>query len=672
MNKGRSITSVAKTTHKVGTSASDRRAKALHSRALMMMFALLFLLTSCARMGSPDGGWYDETPPKVIGAMPEDRGINVKSNKIYIYFDEFIKLDNPTEKVVVSPPQLEAPEIKSQGKRIVVELQDSLKPNTTYTIDFSDAISDNNEDNPMGNFTYSFSTGEQIDTMEVAGYVLEAQNLEPIKGILVGLYSNLSDTIFRKEAMERVSRTDSKGHFEIKGVAPGKYRIYALQDADGNYVFNQKSEMIAFNHDIVVPSSKPDIRQDTVWRDSLHIDSIVRVPYTHFLPDDITLRAFTEVQSDRYLLKAERKEADHFTLYFSYGNAELPKIKGLNFNADNAFIIETNEKNDTISYWLRDTTLVNQDTLNIELQYLMTDTLGQLVTQTDTMEILSKQTYAKRMKKKQKEFEEWKKQQEKAEKRGEPFETEKKEEPLKVEINAPSQLDPDKNIFFSMPTPLVVADTSKIHLYAKHDSLWYRAPFEFEKYRGERQYILRGEWRPDVEYSLEIDSAAFKGIYGATSSAVKKGFKVQSLDTYSTLFLTISGTKGQNIVVQLLSNNDAVVKEVTTTSGTAEFFYVKPETYYVRMFIDRNGNGIWDTGNFDADVQPEEVFYRSEPIECKAKWDVTETWNPRLTPLNKQKPEKITKQKSEKAKTIKRRNAQRAEKLGIKYEPKSE
>ena len=274
---------------------------------------LILCLTaiSCARMGQPDGGWYDETPPRVISASPAERSVQVKSKKIYINFNEYIKIENATENVVVSPTQLEEPEIKSQGKRIVVELKDSLKPNTTYTVDFSDAITDNNEGNPLGNYTYTFSTGEVIDTMEVSGYVLESENLEPVKGIHVGLYANLSDSVFKKEALLRVSKTDSRGRFVIKGVAPGKYRVYALQDADGNFFYSQKSEKIAFQHDIIVPSSKPDIRQDTVWRDSLHIDSIARVPYTHFLPDDIMLRAFTATLTDRYLVKNDRREAIH-------------------------------------------------------------------------------------------------------------------------------------------------------------------------------------------------------------------------------------------------------------------------------------------------------------------------------------------------------------------------
>ena len=173
------------------------------------LFAFL-LLAACARMGSPDGGWYDETPPRVVGASPDDKATGVKSNKVRIVFNEFVKIDNPTEKVVVSPPQIEAPEIKSRGKVIEIELKDTLMSDITYTIDFSDAISDNNEGNPLGNYTYSFSTGEAIDTFEVSGYVLNAEDLEPVKGILVGLYKNLADSACRTQPMLRVSHTDSR------------------------------------------------------------------------------------------------------------------------------------------------------------------------------------------------------------------------------------------------------------------------------------------------------------------------------------------------------------------------------------------------------------------------------------------------------------------------------
>lgn len=626
------------------------------------------LLVSCAKMGQPDGGWYDETPPRILGASPADKATEVTDHKMYIYFNEFIKLSDASQKVVVSPPQMEAPDIKDAGKRIIIDLKDSLKANTTYTIDFSDAISDNNEGNPLGNYTYSFSTGTEIDTMEVSGYVYEAENLEPIKGILVGLYDNLADSVFRKEPFQRVSRTDSRGRFVIKGIKPGNYRVYALMDADGNYLYNQKSEKIAFSRDIIVPSCKPDIRQDTIWRDSLHIENIMQVPYTHFFPDDIVLRAFAEVQTDRYMTKNEREKANRFTLMYSYGDDDLPVIRGLNFDAENAFVVEATEKKDTITYWLRDTLLVNQDTLRMEVQYHATDTAGMLYLQTDTLTLLSKEPYAKRLKQKEKEYNDWKKKQEKAEKRGDPFETEMPVPPLSIGMNFAGDIDPDKNPTLTFDTPLAVADTSKIHLYSKHDTLWYRSPFLVrEKVNVPRTYEVIGEWRPDVEYSLEIDSAAFVDIYGSVSDTAKKGFKVKSNDAYSTIFMTLDGMRGKNVVAQLVSSTDAVMKEVRTHTGDAEFFYVNPNTYYLRIFVDENNNGKWDTGNYDEGRQAETIYYYPSKIECKEKWDFTETWSPLRGSSTSLKPAELVKQKAEKAKTIKNRNLERAKKLGIEF-----
>lgn len=644
----------------------------IKANTLFLPFYLLvfLLLVSCAKMGQPDGGWFDETPPKVIGASPADGAVNVNQKKINIYFDEFIKLDNPSEKVVVSPPQLEQPEIKGAGRRIQISLVDSLKANTTYTIDFSDAISDNNEGNPMGNYTYSFSTGAAIDTMEVSGHVLESENLEPVKGILVGLYADHADSAFRTKPMLRVSRTDSRGRFVIKGVAPGSYRIYALQDQDGDYKFSQKSEKIAFSHDIIVPSCKPDVRQDTTWVDSLHIKSIDQVDYIHFLPDNIVLRAFTEPLTDRFFLKAERQKANSFTLFFSYGDSILPQIKGLNFDAENAFLVEASEKKDTITYWLKDTALVNQDTLLMDITYRMTDSTGVLVNKTDSaQEILSKEPYAKRMKNMEKELAAWTKKQEKKKKKGEPYDSVMEVKPLDVQLSVSSQFDPDQNVIFSFPTPLAKVDTAAIHLYAKHDTLWYRAPMEFLPLEN-RKYELRGEWRPDIEYSLEVDSAAFEDIYGLASKPIKQGFKVNSLDTYGTLLVNITSLHDLPLIVQLLDAQDKMVKETKTVNGVAEFYYLKPQKYYMRLIVDRNNNGKWDTGNYDNDQQAEEVYYYPEAIECKAKWDLTESWDPLVRELSLQKPGAITKQKPDKEKKVKNQNVQRAAKLGIQYVPK--
>ena len=638
-------------------------------KKLVYIFCVVCAIVSCARMGSPDGGWYDDDPPKVVSSSPADQSVNVNSKKITIFFNEYIKLEDATSKVIVSPPQLEMPEIKASGKRVIVELQDSLKPNTTYTIDFSDAISDNNEGNPMGSFTYSFSTGEQIDTFEVSGYVLDASNLEPIKGISVGLYDDLADSAFKTKPMLRVSRSDSRGHFVIKGIAPGTYRAYALQDVDGDFRFSQKGEMIAFSHDTFSPSSKPDVRVDTVWRDSLHIDRLLQVPYTHFLPDDITLLAFTQTLTDRYLAKTERAEAEKFSMYFSYGHEELPKIKGLNFDADSAFVVETGEKQDTIHFWLRDTALVNQDTLRMEISYMMTDTLGNLVAQTDTLDAVAKTSYEKRQKALAKEVEQWKKDQDKRKKRGENYDSIYPAKPLDVKINVPSAIDPADKITMETPVPLSRCDTSAIHLYSMIDSVWYESTCKMVPVpHNLRRYEILADWRQGIEYSLEIDSAAFEDIYGHVSAPFKQGLKVNSEEDFCSLKLTLSGLADDSLaIVQLLNSSDAPVKEVHAKNHEALFTFVKPGQYYVRVFIDLNGNGLWDTGDYGADLQAESMYYYPREIECKEKWDVSQVWDVNATPRYRQKPGKITKQKPEAEKKLKNRNIKRAEELGITY-----
>ena len=634
-------------------------------------------------MGNPDGGWYDETPPRVVGASPTEKATGVKTRKLHIRFNEFIKIENATENVVVSPPQLESPDIKAGGKSIDIELKDSLKANTTYTVDFSDAITDNNEGNPLGNYTYSFSTGEHIDTMEVSGWVLAADNLEPVKGILVGLYANLADSAFRTQPMLRVAKTDGRGHFVIRGIAPGKYRVYALQDVDGDYHLTQKGEQMAFNREIIVPSSKPDVRQDTLWRDSLRIDSISRVSYTHFLPDNITLRAFTHIQTDRFFTKAERTLPECFSLVFTAGSNELPQLRGLNFNnAERAFIVMPTAKKDTITYWIKDSALINQDTLRMQMQYWSTDTTGQLRMKQDTIEVLAKTPYAKRLKEKQKKAEEWKKAQDKAQKKGEPFETIMRPEALKVEVKVNNSIAPDENVRIELPTPLLSLDSTKVHLYSKRDTLWYEARYRIRVREGgdslapvgtnllhKRWLELQAEWKPGVEYSFELDSLALTDIYGTTSGKIKQGFKVREDKEFATLAVSLTALTDSNVVVQLLNGQDAVVKQTRALAGTANFYYLQPATYYLRLFVDRNGNGRWDTGDFYRGEEPETVYYFPEEIECKANWDATRTWNPTAKPLNEQKPGKITKQKPDKGKSIKRRNRERARELGIPLPP---
>lgn len=643
----------------------------------LALLMVLGIIVGCARMGSPDGGWYDEKPPVVMRTSPDNGATGVKQKRVTICFDEFVTLDNATENVIISPPQTEQPDIKVKGKDIIVNLKDSLKEATTYTIDFSDAIKDNNEGNPLGNYTFTFSTGDAIDTMQVGGYVLDAETLEPIQGTQVGLYlvgdtDEADSTVIRRfttEPMLRVSRTDQSGHFTIKGVKPGRYRVYALKDVDNNFMLTPGSgEQMAFLDETIVPSVFDDTRQDTTMLDSLRIKDIQMVRYKHFMPDNIVLRAFTEPRTDRAFIKNDRQEAEKFTVYFSYGDSLLPQIRGLNFDFDGKYIVEASQKNDTVSYWLTDTSLVNTDSLEIEMTYRMTDTLGVLQQQTDTLMLLPKVSFEKRQKDKLKELETWEKQQTKRKKRGEPYDSIKAPDPLKMNIIAKSQFDPDRNITLEFATPLARVDTSMIHLYVERDSTWYNTEWQIREKpnTNARTLEILSKWEPGLQYSFETDSTAFADIYGKVTKKEKFGMKVKSLDEYGTFQMNIPSLAGKNLVCQLLEADGKVAKEVKTTTGVAKFIYLDEKEYYLKVIVDDNGNGVWDTGKFGSMLQPEQVYYYPKEINCRAKWDITETWNPNDRPLNQMKPSKLLKTKSsQKTRTKQNRNLRRAQDKGI-------
>lgn len=632
---------------------------------LPALLMLMIVVYSCASMGNPDGGPYDEEPPKFVRSTPKPFAINSKEKKVTIEFDEFIKLEKAAEKVVVSPPQLEQPEIKASGRKVVVGLVDSLRPNTTYTIDFADAIVDNNEGNPLGNYAFTFSTGTTIDTMEVSGTVLSASDLEPVKNIQVGLHSDLSDSAFMKKPFDRVSRTDSRGHFSIRGIAPGKYRIYALMDGNQNYLFDSKTEMIAFSDSIIIPAMEDAMRQDTIWKDSLTIDTIKSVGYTRFLPDDIILRAFKEENDRQYLTRSERDKENHFVLTFSARADTLPTLKGLNFDERDAFIIEKTDRNDSICYWIKDSLIYQMDTLEIQMDYLATDTLDRLVPQADTLFLANKLTRAEREKLEAKAAEEKEKERKKKEKKGEKIEPEPTKF-LTLNVDAPSAFDLDRNVYLSFDEPVASIDTAAIHMEIKKDSLWEEIPFLFVSDSVlPRKYEILAEWEPEKEYQLSIDSMVFKGVYGLHTNKVKQTMKVKKLNEYGTILLNITGADS-TAVVELLDGSGKVLRQQRITpQNTADFYYLNPGTkFYIRLFNDRNGNGVWDTGKYSEHLQPEEVYYFPKVWEMKANFDFEENWNINAVPVEKQKLDEIKKQKPEETKKIQDRNKERARKLG--------
>ncbi|MDR2954212.1 MAG: Ig-like domain-containing protein [Prevotella sp.] len=617
-------------------------------RFLKKYFALSFVLSAialviaaCANMAVPEGGELDFDPPKVLRTSPSFNATNVTRGKIFIDFDENITLDKPSDNVIITPPQKSFPIIQTVNKRLTVELRDTLLANTTYTIDFTSAIKDNNEGNPLDNFSFSFSTGDVVDSMAISGKVLNAENLEPIKGTYVGLHSNMEDTAFTKTRFERISRTSESGEFTIRGVAPGTYRLYALEDANRDYMYDNPAEAIAFFDQLIEPSSMRATRFDTLFVDTARkvVDTIMQVEYTRFLPDNIVMRSFKSNFQRKYLQKYERTP-NKMTFLFN-APIDMPEVEPLSFDGSRDWaVLERSQKNDTLVYWIKDQELIKTDTLVFKVTYQRTDSLNQLVPYTDTLRFIDRTR-----KKSEKELKKEQEQKEKDEREG------KIPPPvfLSIKTNLSGTWDTYKNINIEFEEPIVDSLRDKITLQQLKDSVYHDIPFEFiMDSLNSRRYTIKHRWTYDSQYLFRIDSASINGIYGLSNNKLEQKFRVNGEDKYGQLAVRIVRSDTIPAFIELLDKGDKPVRKMRVRNNVAVFRDLSPATYYARVIMDRNNNGVWDTGDFDKQLQPEEVYYYPGNFEIKAFWQMdteTDPWIINPETLAKQKPLEITKQK---------------------------
>ena len=256
-------------------------------------------------------------------------------------------------------------------------------------------------------------------------------------------------------------------------------------------------------------------------------------------------------------------------------------------------------------------------------------------------------------------MEQWMKRKERSEKRGKKFNERQPRQWIRMRYNATNNLAPNENITLLLNEPLIKVDTSRIHLSLGVDSLWEERPFIVSRDSANMlSYTVYGEWRNGQKYKLEIDSAAFTSIYGNNNIRMEMSFSVPATEAYASLFVTLSNYDNGQAYVQLLKG-DKPYRTVKADGNHADFYYISPGKYYLRMFVDQNNNGKWDTGLFAENKQPEPVYYFPSEIELRASWDSEQEWNVRSTPLEKQKPKEITKQRAEKKREIQHRNAER-------------
>ena len=594
---------------------------------------------SCANIGNPSGGPIDKTPPIFMRSNPTPNAVNVKDRKIEIFFDEIVTLKDPSTKIIVSPAQTEMPRMSALGRKVTVELVDSLLPNTTYTIDFSNSIQDNNEGNAIDNFAFAFSTGSVIDSMRVSGYVLDSRTLEPMQSVVVGLQSNLADSAFHKEKLQRVALTNDRGQFTIRNVSPGSYHIFALKDLDRDYKFGNPTEDIAFLDSIIVPSIGSREAADTVYNDLNEIDTIMRATRPAYFPNDILLSMFNEDRKSQYLANNLRVDSTRISLTFAAASDTLPSLSivGRNDVPDQWYTLERSQTNDTLTYWIRPPHLVSADTLMVATTYLRTDTASNLSWGTDTLKFTFQRQKAKKKKKNE--------------------ETDSLEQIRFMELHplANGTQEVYAPLLLQTGTPIERYSREAFHLQRKlqNDTTFYPAEIKSIALRdstlSRRDLMLKVDWEPGAAYTLAVDSLAMTDIYGLQTKPLKVDFNVRKMEEYGNIVFNIPAVR-DSAIVELLDGTEKIVLRAPVKSHRAELLNLLPGKYYARLFIDRNGNGKYDTGNYDMHLQPEETVYYPGAINLKKNWDVEQTWDIYATPIDKQKPEAIKKNKPERKK----------------------
>lgn len=605
-----------------------------HNGGLGSLFvvAAALLLAACASIGRPEGGPRDMTPPVMVSSTPAPGAVKVSNGRIDIVFDENITLDDPMNKIVVSPPQKKQAQISSNGRRVRITLRDTLRDSTTYTVDLADAVRDLNEGNILDGLAIDFSTGPSIDTLMISGIVFEGRTLEPAQGMIVGVYSTpVADTTLTTLPMERITKTNALGRFTIRNLKPGSYRVFAINDLNHDFHWD-RSEDIAFLDRDISPSTMAIEVTDT-FTDAAGNDSLVTRPATRFLPDDILLTWFNENYKPLYLVKHERPDARRLTLEMSTRSDSLPQLTLLNTvragaRLDREAVLQSSPGLDSLTYWLRDTTLIGSDTLKIAARYLHTDTLDNITFTTDTL------TFALRQAKKKK-------------KRDEETDSVPKLEFVNIGISSRQPQDLNIPLLFETSAPTASIDSAGFRIEELVDSIWMpvaaRIPSPPDSLQPMR-LLTEMTWKPKTKYRVTIDSLAVTDIYGNHNRPFVQEVSTHAIEDYAALFFNIGDLGPDSAIVELLSS-DKPVRLEPVRNGVATFEYVTPGAYYARLFIDRNHNGRWDTGCVADTLQPEDVFYFSKKLNLKKNWDVEQQWNIYETPVDLQKPEDIKKNK---------------------------
>lgn len=578
----------------------------------------MIIFAACAKIVTPTGGPKDEQHPLIVKSVPPNHTINFDEEQVNITFDEFIQLKELSQNLIISPPVDEKPMIRVKGKTLNIKFLEDLKDSTTYNIYFGNSLQDYNEGNPIENFQYVLSTGDFIDSLSVEGIILNSFNLLPEEDVFVMLYNEYEDSIPLKRIPDFITKTNEDGYFRINNIRHNNYKLFCLRDANRNYLFDKTTEEIAFIDTLVKFNLITEQHIDTIYKidtvDHLNnhlmntvkeVDTILYTSHDFYPIQYYTMMLFAENKKVQYLASYNRTIKPKFEFLFNkpIKDSLILSLADTLINND-WFIKENNETNDTIFYWLTDTSIYNKENIKVVLEYQKED--SNLVYQwfKDTLDLKYYEQITKGEKKETESFLNF-----------------------KNNIGSRKNLDLNKNIKFTFESPLDYFDLNYIDLYKIVDTLEVEQSYRLYRDSLElRDYNLTLDWAEDTSYILKIYPGAFTDIYGNENDTTMLDFKVRSLDYYGKILANIAGIDSSfQIIAQLIlpgkDKENIISQEIIKKDQIIEFPFLHPKEYIFKVVLDRNFNGKWDTGDYLKHIQPEEVLYYENKIKVRSNWD---------------------------------------------------
>lgn len=528
---------------------------------IIILSSLLFtlLLQQCANMVTPSGGPKDTLPPVVTEAIPENHSVNFNSKKIEITFDEYITLENAKQQVLVSPPLNEKPDIKLVNKTVVIRFKEALKSNTTYTINFGDAIKDLHEGNAFKNYIYSFSTGEILDTLAISGQLLSANDKKPIEDALVTLYYGDSeglDSLPLTSTPHFITKANKEGHFVFNGLPDKKFQVFAIKDVNANSYFDLPNEQVAF------------------------LDTLVTAPASN-----LSLYMFTEEDTTQMLL--EKKLVAEGQLRFVFRQPaqnvtiETPEILPDSFN-----IVKVHSANfDTINWYFTPNV---KDSLWVQMKY---DTI---INDSTRYSLIFKNKKGK-------------------------TEMLKASDNLANGCILPESM---LTLSFTEPI-IDFQLTDSVLFIAGTDTLTEKPEFEQVDEFGFLYSLKNQlETDKEYSISIP-DSTIFSIKGHANSAINLKFRQAKDEDFGNIFITVVPPEAVPQVVVQLLNAKGSVVDtQIVTETKELEFWYLAPGKYKLKAILDTDANGKWSTGNYHRHFLPETIIEYKDELDLKAGWDI--------------------------------------------------